>query len=170
MDAIALLLSRLRFAFTISFRIPALTIGLAAWLTILEALHLTTGRAAYCVTFEFGSRYSVWHSASASSNQRSKHSHGTPTVAIHVSDLVPLPDHLGVVDPAPPNRHCASYWLDPARLVARRRGSGRRGVRGDACLYRIPDRGDAFVRLVGRVFLSLVQRYPPPRLGCRLRR
>jgi cytochrome bd ubiquinol oxidase subunit I len=26
---------------------------LAAWLTILEALHLTTGRAAYCVTFEF---------------------------------------------------------------------------------------------------------------------
>ena len=49
MDAIALLLSRLQFAFTISFRIPALTIGLAAWLTILEALHLTTGRAAYCV-------------------------------------------------------------------------------------------------------------------------
>jgi len=98
MDAIALLLSRLRFAFTISFRIPALTIGLAAWLTILEALHLTTGRAAYCVTFEFGSRYSVWHSASASSNQRSKHSHGTPIVAIHVPDLVPLPDHLGVVD------------------------------------------------------------------------
>jgi cytochrome bd ubiquinol oxidase subunit I len=51
MDAIALLLSRLQFAFTISFRIPALTIGLAAWLTILEALHPTTGRA--CVTFEF---------------------------------------------------------------------------------------------------------------------
>ena len=53
MDAMALLLSRLQFAFTISFRIPALTIGLAAWLTILEALHLTTRRAAYCVTFEF---------------------------------------------------------------------------------------------------------------------
>ena len=27
----------------------------------------------------------------------------------------------------------------------------------------------AFVRLVGRVLLSLVQRHPPPRLGCRLR-
>ena len=55
MDALALLLSRLQFAFTISFHIifPAFSIGLAAWLTILEALHLTTGRAAYCVTFEF---------------------------------------------------------------------------------------------------------------------
>src|SRR2546430_1456414 len=54
-----------------------------------------------------------------------KPSHGTPTVAIHVSDLVPLPDHLGVVDPAPANRHRASYRLDPARLVARRSGGGR---------------------------------------------
>jgi cytochrome bd-type quinol oxidase subunit 1 len=40
MDAMALLLSRLQFAFTISFHIifPAFSIGLAAWLTILEAL------------------------------------------------------------------------------------------------------------------------------------
>ena len=46
MDALALLLSRLQFAFTISFHIifPAFSIGLAAWLTILEAVHLTTGR------------------------------------------------------------------------------------------------------------------------------
>src|SRR4030081_1453486 len=55
MDATALLLSRLQFAFTISFHIifPAFSIGLAAWLTILEALHLTTGRPAYRVLFEF---------------------------------------------------------------------------------------------------------------------
>src|ERR1700704_826733 len=55
MDTTALLLSRLQFAFTISFHIifPAFSIGLAAWLTILEALHLTTGRPAYRVLFEF---------------------------------------------------------------------------------------------------------------------
>jgi cytochrome bd-type quinol oxidase subunit 2 len=40
MDVTALLLSRLQLAFTISFHIifPAFTIGLAAWLTVLEAL------------------------------------------------------------------------------------------------------------------------------------
>jgi cytochrome d ubiquinol oxidase subunit I len=55
MDATALLLSRLQFAFTISFHIifPSFTIGLAAWLTVLEALHLGTGRPAYRVVFEF---------------------------------------------------------------------------------------------------------------------
>ena len=55
MDTTALLLSRLQFAFTISFHIifPAFSIGLAAWLTILEALHLKTGRPAYRVLFEF---------------------------------------------------------------------------------------------------------------------
>ena len=42
MDPMALLLSRLQFAFTVSFHIifPSFTIGLAAWLTVLEALHL----------------------------------------------------------------------------------------------------------------------------------
>ena len=51
----ALLLSRLQFAFTISFHIifPSFTIGLAAWLTVLEALSLATGRPAYRVVFEF---------------------------------------------------------------------------------------------------------------------
>jgi len=51
----ALLLSRLQFAFTISFHIifPSFTIGLAAWLTVLEALHLRTGRQVYRVLFEF---------------------------------------------------------------------------------------------------------------------
>src|SRR6201993_3958282 len=55
MDAMALLLSRLQFAFTISFHIifPSFTIGLAAWLTVLDALHLCTGRSAYRQVFEF---------------------------------------------------------------------------------------------------------------------
>jgi cytochrome d ubiquinol oxidase subunit I len=55
MDPMALLLSRLQFAFTVSFHIifPSFTIGLAAWLTVLEALHLRTGRPAYRVVFEF---------------------------------------------------------------------------------------------------------------------
>jgi cytochrome d ubiquinol oxidase subunit I len=55
MDTTALLLSRLQFAFTISFHIifPAFTIGLAAWLTVLEALHLKTGRPAYRILFDF---------------------------------------------------------------------------------------------------------------------
>jgi cytochrome d ubiquinol oxidase subunit I len=55
MDVTALLLSRVQFAFTISFHIifPSFTIGLAAWLTVLEALHLKTGRAVYRTLFEF---------------------------------------------------------------------------------------------------------------------
>src|ERR1700692_3899243 len=55
MDLTALLLSRLQFAFTISFHIifPSFTIGLAAWLTVLEALHLVSGRPAYRTVFEF---------------------------------------------------------------------------------------------------------------------
>ncbi len=48
-DADPLFLSRLQFAFTISFHIlfPAFTIGLAAWLVVLEALWLRTGRQVY---------------------------------------------------------------------------------------------------------------------------
>jgi Cytochrome bd-type quinol oxidase, subunit 1 len=55
MDITALLLSRLQFAFTVSFHIiyPSFTIGLAAWLTVLEALNLATGRPAYRLVFEF---------------------------------------------------------------------------------------------------------------------
>ena len=55
MDATALLLSRIQFGFTISFHIifPSFTIGLAAWLTVLEALHLRTGRPVYRTVFEF---------------------------------------------------------------------------------------------------------------------
>ena len=55
MDFTALLLSRLQFAFTVSFHIifPSFTIGLAAWLTVLEGLYLATGRPAYRTVFEF---------------------------------------------------------------------------------------------------------------------
>jgi len=55
MDALALLLSRIQFAFTISFHIifPSFSIGIAAWLTVLEALYVATGRAAYRSVFEF---------------------------------------------------------------------------------------------------------------------
>jgi cytochrome d ubiquinol oxidase subunit I len=54
-DSLALLLSRIQFAFTISFHIifPAFTIGLAAWLALLEALHMKTGDAVYRRLFDF---------------------------------------------------------------------------------------------------------------------
>jgi cytochrome d ubiquinol oxidase subunit I len=53
--SLPLLLSRLQFAFTISFHIifPSFNIGLAAWLTVLEAFHLATGQAVYRRVFEF---------------------------------------------------------------------------------------------------------------------
>src|SRR3954468_666832 len=49
MDISPLMLSRIQFAFTISFHIifPAFTIGLAAWLTFLEGCGLATGRGIY---------------------------------------------------------------------------------------------------------------------------
>jgi cytochrome d ubiquinol oxidase subunit I len=50
-----LLLSRIQFAFTVSFHIifPAFTIGLAAWLMFLESLRLATGRPLYRELFDF---------------------------------------------------------------------------------------------------------------------
>ncbi len=55
MDFTPLLLSRIQFAFTISFHIifPTFTIGLAAWLSVLEALHLATQRPVYRRLFQF---------------------------------------------------------------------------------------------------------------------
>jgi cytochrome d ubiquinol oxidase subunit I len=55
MDIDALLLSRLQFAFVISFHIlfPAFTIGLASWLAMLEGLHLWTGRDVYLRLYRF---------------------------------------------------------------------------------------------------------------------
>jgi cytochrome bd ubiquinol oxidase subunit I len=51
----ALFLSRLQFAFTVSFHIifPSFTIGLAAWLAVLEGLHLVTERPVYRRLFDF---------------------------------------------------------------------------------------------------------------------
>jgi len=55
MDLTPLILSRLQFAFTISYHIifPSFTIGLAAWLTILEGLHMATDRPVYSRLFSF---------------------------------------------------------------------------------------------------------------------
>jgi cytochrome d ubiquinol oxidase subunit I len=55
MDLDPLLLSRLQFAFTISFHIlfPAFTIGLAWWIVVLEAAWWRTGRAIYRSLSEF---------------------------------------------------------------------------------------------------------------------
>src|SRR5689334_12033927 len=55
MADLALLLARLQIVFTIPFHFifPAFSIGLAAWLTVLEALHLWTRRPAYRVLFDF---------------------------------------------------------------------------------------------------------------------
>ncbi|CAN5134472.1 cytochrome ubiquinol oxidase subunit I [soil metagenome] len=55
MDFDALLLSRLQFAFTIAFHIlfPAFTIGLAAFLAVLEGLWLFTRREAFKVLYLF---------------------------------------------------------------------------------------------------------------------
>ncbi|WGM47014.1 Cytochrome bd-II ubiquinol oxidase subunit 1 [Brevundimonas sp. NIBR10] len=55
MDFDALLLSRLQFAFTIAFHIlfPAFTIGLAAYLAVLEGLWLATKRQAFMTLYLF---------------------------------------------------------------------------------------------------------------------
>ena len=48
-------LARLQFAFTISFHIifPAFSIGLASYLTVLNALHLATGKPVYLSLFDY---------------------------------------------------------------------------------------------------------------------
>src|SRR5246500_1115530 len=55
MDLTALLLSRIQFGSTVAFHIifPSFTIGLAAWLAVLESMHLWTGRPVYRLIFEF---------------------------------------------------------------------------------------------------------------------
>ena len=55
MDVTPLLLSRIQFAFTISFHIifPAFTVGLAAWLAYLEGCSLITGKPVYRRLFDF---------------------------------------------------------------------------------------------------------------------
>jgi cytochrome d ubiquinol oxidase subunit I len=55
MDETAILLSRIQFAGTVSFHIifPAFTVGLAAWLCILEGASMATGRPVYRRLFDF---------------------------------------------------------------------------------------------------------------------
>jgi cytochrome d ubiquinol oxidase subunit I len=55
MELDPLVLSRIQFAFCVSFHIifPSFTIGLAAWLALLEALHLKTSAQIYRRLFEF---------------------------------------------------------------------------------------------------------------------
>jgi len=55
MDLDPLLLSRIQFAFVVSFHIifPAFTIGLAAWLATIEGMRLATGSALYRRVFDF---------------------------------------------------------------------------------------------------------------------
>jgi cytochrome bd ubiquinol oxidase subunit I len=54
-DADALLLARIQFGFTVSFHFifPALSIGLASYLAVLEALWLKTGRALYLDLYQY---------------------------------------------------------------------------------------------------------------------
>src|SRR5688500_9286990 len=54
-DALALLLARIQFAFTISFHFifPAFSIGLASYLAVLEGLWLKTGRQDYRDLFKY---------------------------------------------------------------------------------------------------------------------
>ena len=58
MDLDPLLLSRIQFAFVISFHIlfPSFTVGLACWIAVLEARWLMTGRALYRSLSEFWTR------------------------------------------------------------------------------------------------------------------
>ena len=55
MDLDPVFLSRLQFAFVISFHIifPAFTIGLGAWLATIEGARLVTGDAVYRRVFDF---------------------------------------------------------------------------------------------------------------------
>ena len=55
MDLDPILLSRIQFAFTISFHIifPSFTIGLAAWLATIEGTHIATSNPLYRRLFDF---------------------------------------------------------------------------------------------------------------------
>ena len=55
LDPTALLLARIQFAFTVSFHFifPALSIGLASYLAVLEALWLRTGKPLFLDLFKY---------------------------------------------------------------------------------------------------------------------
>ena len=58
MQETALLLARIQFGFTVSFHIvfPAITIGLACYLAVLEGYWLRTGKSVYKQLYRFWSR------------------------------------------------------------------------------------------------------------------
>ena len=76
MDLDVVLLSRIQFAFVITFHIifPAFTIGLAAWLATIEGMSLATGNPVYRRVFDFWLRAS----RSRSDGGRLGHRHGVP--------------------------------------------------------------------------------------------
>jgi cytochrome bd ubiquinol oxidase subunit I len=55
MELNPVILSRIQFAFVVSFHIifPAFTIGLAAWLATIEGMRLATGNPVYRRVFDF---------------------------------------------------------------------------------------------------------------------
>src|SRR6516165_10375801 len=55
MELDPIVLSRLQFAFVVSFHIifPSFTIGLAAWLSTIEGMRLVTGKPVYRRVFDF---------------------------------------------------------------------------------------------------------------------
>ena len=61
MDLDVVFLSRIQFAFVITFHIifPAFTIGLAAWLATIEGMSLATGNPVYRRVFDFCGQPSV---------------------------------------------------------------------------------------------------------------
>src|ERR1700676_1467539 len=79
--------------------------------------------------------------------QQRKHTYGTSLVTIHVSDVVPLSDHVGPVDPAPLDWDRAGRRLDPAGLVAGCRSCRRGCVRNYSRLPWFADWIAAAVRL-----------------------
>ena len=82
MDLVPVLLSRIQFAFVISFHIifPAFTVGLAAWLATLERTRLATGNPVYRRVFDFWLNCLRSRSVRASSPKSSWRFSSAPTV------------------------------------------------------------------------------------------
>ena len=77
MELDPVILSRIQFAFVISFHIifPAFTIGLAAWLATIEGARLFTGDALYRRVFDFWLKI---FAVSFGMGVVTRHRHGVP--------------------------------------------------------------------------------------------